>query len=77
MTDAKFKIGDRIRMVESPADLNKSVGLVGTVTAVLPTIINFQTGEVAISYGLRLDRGPNNQQSYGIGARESHLELED
>jgi len=70
-----FSIGDKVKFLSSPADVNKSVGLIGTITAVLPTVVNFKTGEVRVAYGTMISPGPNGQQCYGLAAREQDIEL--
>ncbi len=71
---SKFKIGDKVKLLASPADLNKSVGLVGVVTSNDSPVVNFNTGEIAETYGLMVSPGPNGQQCYGLAARAIDLE---
>lgn len=70
----KFKIGDIIKVLSSPADLDKSMSKEGVITRA-PFSADSRTGEVKEVYGVMLERGPSRQLVYGLAALPQHLEL--
>lgn len=77
MSDWKFKLGDRVKVLNSPADIDRSIGLQGTITEVSCCVTNWVTGDTSNTYVAKLDKGPAGQQVWALAFREENLELID
>ncbi len=61
-----YLVGDKVLMVESPCDANRSKGKIGTISCIHPTARG--DGSVWINYSINIRSG------YGVSAKQEYLE---